>query len=123
MPLLALLTPFFFVVTGSKIDLHALASTEALVMLGVVTAIALVSKFIGGWLGAIALGPHSAVGVGMIPRGEVGIVVATLGLAAGAFDARIYAVIVAMSVLTSVLTPPVLAWLLRRPGTREVSAP
>ena len=125
MPLLALLTPFFFVVTGSKIDLHALASTEALVMLGVVTAIALVSKFIGGWLGAIALGPHSAtiVGVGMIPRGEVGIVVATLGLAAGAFDARIYAIIVAMSVLTSVLTPPVLAWLLRRPGTREVSAP
>ena len=125
MPLLALLTPFFFVVTGSKIDLHALASAEALVMLGVVTAIALVSKFIGGWLGSIALGPHSAtiIGVGMIPRGEVGIVVATLGLAAGVFDARIYAVIVAMSVLTSVLTPPVLAWLLRRPAMRETSAP
>jgi Kef-type K+ transport system membrane component KefB len=125
MPLLALLTPFFFVVTGSKIDLHALASAEALLMLGVVTAIALVSKFIGGWLGSIALGPHSAtiVGVGMIPRGEVGIVVATLGLAAGVFDARIYAVIVAMSVLTSVLTPPVLAWLLRRAAAHEVSVP
>jgi Kef-type K+ transport system membrane component KefB len=94
-------------------------------MLGVVTAIALVSKFIGGWLGSMALGPHSAtiIGVGMIPRGEVGIVVATLGLAAGVFDARIYAVIVAMSVLTSVVTPPVLAWLLRRPARHEVSAP
>lgn len=125
MPLLALLTPFFFVVTGSKIDLHALASADALLMLGVVTAIALVSKFIGGWLGSMALGPHSAtiIGVGMIPRGEVGIVVATLGLAAGVFDARIYAVIVAMSVLTSVVTPPVLAWLLRRPARHEVSAP
>lgn len=125
MPLLALLTPFFFVVTGSKIDLHALASAEALLMLGVVTVIALVSKFIGGWLGSIALGPHSAtiIGVGMIPRGEVGIVVATLGLAAGAFDARIYAVIVAMSVLSSVVTPPVLAWLLRRPERRGVSVP
>jgi Kef-type K+ transport system membrane component KefB len=71
------------------------------------------------------LGPHSAtiIGVGMIPRGEVGIVVATLGLAAGVFDARIYAVIVAMSVLTSVVTPPVLAWLLRRPAARDVGAP
>jgi Kef-type K+ transport system membrane component KefB len=59
----------------------------------------------------------------MIPRGEVGIVVATLGLAAGVFDARIYAVIVAMSVLTSVVTPPALAWLLRRPAAREVGAP
>jgi Kef-type K+ transport system membrane component KefB len=120
MPLLAMLVPFFFVVTGSKIDLHELASIDALWMLGVVTAIAVVSKFIGGWLGSIALGPHSAtiIGVGMVPRGEVGIVVATLGLAAGVFNYRIYAVIVAMSLLTSVITPPVLAWLLRRHDTR-----
>lgn len=116
-PLLALLTPFFFVVTGSKVDLHALAGADALLMLGVVMVIAVVSKFIGGWLGAIPLGSHSAtiIGVGMVPRGEVGIVVATLGLAAGVFDDRIYAVIVAMSLLTSVVTPPVLAWLLKQP--------
>ncbi|HEY9513180.1 MAG TPA: cation:proton antiporter [Rhodanobacter sp.] len=120
MPLLALLTPFFFVVTGSKIDLHELASVDALWMLGVVTVIAVISKFIGGWLGSIALGPHSAtiIGVGMVPRGEVGIVVATLGLAAGVFNNRIYAIIVAMSLLTSVVTPPVLAWLLKRPDAR-----
>ncbi len=117
MPLLALLTPFFFVVTGSKIDLHELASADALTMLGVVTVIAIISKFIGGWLGSISLGPHSAtiIGFGMVPRGEVGIVVATLGLAAGVFDNRIYAIIVAMSLLTSIVTPPVLAWLLKRP--------
>ncbi len=116
MPLLALLTPFFFVVTGSKIDLHELADSDTLMMLGVVTLIAVVSKFIGGWLGSLALGSRSAtiVGVGMIPRGEVGIVVATLGLAAGVFNNRIYAVIVAMSLLTSIVTPPVLAWLLKR---------
>ncbi|HTM29168.1 MAG TPA: cation:proton antiporter [Rhodanobacter sp.] len=120
MPLLAMLVPFFFVVTGSKIDLHELAGIDALWMLGVVTAIAVVSKFIGGWLGSIALGPHSAtiIGIGMVPRGEVGIVVATLGLAAGVFNNRIYAVIVAMSLLTSVITPPVLAWLLNRPDAR-----
>ena len=115
-PLLALLTPFFFVVTGSKVDLHELASAEALWMLAVVTAIAVVSKLVGGWLGSLTLGTRSAtiVGFGMVPRGEVGIVVATLGLAAGVFDNRIYAIIVAMSLLTAMATPPILAWLLGR---------
>jgi Kef-type K+ transport system membrane component KefB len=115
-PLLALLTPFFFVVTGSKVELAQLASADALVALAVVTAIAIVSKLIGGGLGAIGLGKRGAliVGVGMIPRGEVGVVVASLGLAAGVFPPRTYALIVAMSLLTSIVTPPVLAWLLRR---------
>lgn len=115
-PLLALLTPFFFVVTGSKIDLHELASTDALWMLLVVTVIAIVSKLIGGGLGALSLGRRGAVivGFGMVPRGEVGVVIASLGLAAGVFSNRVYAVIVAMSLLTAMVTPPVLAWLLRR---------
>ena len=56
----------------------------------------------------------------MVPRGEVGIVVATLGMAAGVFDNRIYAVIVAMSLLTAMVTPPVLAWLLKRNATGDV---
>ena len=125
-PLLALLTPFFFVVTGSKVDLHELASAEALWMLAVVTAIAVVSKLAGGWLGSLTLGTRSAtiIGFGMVPRGEVGIVVATLGLAAGVFDNRIYAIIVAMSLLTAMVTPPILAWLLKRgdqaAGTTEL---
>jgi Kef-type K+ transport system membrane component KefB len=116
-PLLALLTPFFFVVTGSKVDLHQLAGADALLMLAVVTAIAVVSKLIGGWLASLPLGTRSAtiIGFGMVPRGEVGIVVASLGLAAGVFDNRIYALIVAMSLLTAMVTPPILAWLLKRP--------
>jgi Kef-type K+ transport system membrane component KefB len=115
-PLLALLTPFFFVLTGSKIDLAELASADALIMLGVVTLIAIVSKFIGGFLGAYSLGKRSAsiVGVGMVPRGEVGVVIASLGLAAGVFSPRIYAIIVAMSLLTAMITPPILAWQLKR---------
>jgi Kef-type K+ transport system membrane component KefB len=115
-PLLALLTPFFFVVTGAKVNLADLASVDALVMLAVVTAIAIVSKLAGGFLGALGLGRRAAliVGTGMVPRGEVGVVIAALGLAAGIFSDRIYAVIVAMSLLTSVVTPPALAWLFRR---------
>jgi Kef-type K+ transport system membrane component KefB len=114
-PLLALLTPFFFVMTGSKVELAQLADAGALLTLALITAIALVSKLIGGFLGALALGRRGAliVGVGMMPRGEVGVVIASLGLAAGVFSPRTYALIVAMSLLTSVVTPPLLAWLFR----------
>lgn len=115
-PLLALLTPFFFVITGAKIDLGVFASGAALWMLLVVTLIAIASKLIGGFLGALTLGRRGAliVGVGMVPRGEVGVVIASLGLAAGVFTNQTYAVIVAMSLLTSIVTPPVLALLLKR---------
>lgn len=115
-PLLALLTPFFFVITGAKIDLGVFASGAALLTLLVVTVIAIGSKLIGGFLGALSLGRRGAliVGVGMVPRGEVGVVIASLGLAAGVFTDQTYAVIVAMSLLTSIVTPPVLSALLKR---------
>jgi Kef-type K+ transport system membrane component KefB len=114
-PLLVLLTPFFFVLTGAKIELAKLASSEALWMLLVATVLALLTKLAGGWLGAIKLGPRSAliVGIGMVPRGEVGIVVAALGLSAGVFGDQLYAVIIAMSLLTSVIAPPFLSLLLK----------
>ncbi|MGB8714837.1 MAG: cation:proton antiporter, partial [Rhodanobacteraceae bacterium] len=73
-------------------------------------------KLAGGWLGALALGQRSAliVGFGMVPRGEVGVVIAALGLTAGVFSERVYAVIVAMSLLTAMITPPILALLLKK---------
>jgi Kef-type K+ transport system membrane component KefB len=118
-PLLALMTPFFFVVTGTKVDLSQLADASSLGILALITLIAVVSKLIGGFLGALALGRRGAliVGVGMIPRGEVGVVVASLGLAAGVFSPRVYALIVAMSLLTAMITPPFLAILLREKKT------
>ncbi|MDE1885369.1 MAG: cation:proton antiporter [Xanthomonadaceae bacterium] len=114
-PLLALMTPFFFVMTGTKVELAQLANADALLALTLITVIAIASKLIGGFLGALPLGKRGAliVGIGMIPRGEVGVVVASLGLAAGVFPPRIYALIVAMSLLTSIVTPPALAILLR----------
>ena len=123
-PLLALLTPFFFVITGAKIDLAVFTSAAALWTLLVVTVIAIASKFVGGYLGALSLGQRGAaiVGVGMVPRGEVGVVVASLGLAAGVFTNEIYAVIVAMSLLTSIVTPPVLAMLLKAPDAAKPQA-
>jgi Kef-type K+ transport system membrane component KefB len=125
-PLLALMTPFFFVLTGAKVELAKLATGEALWWLLVATLLALVTKLVGGWLGALRLGPRSAliVGVGMIPRGEVGIVVAALGLAAGVFGNTLYAVIIAMSLLTSIIAPPFLALLMKeRAGAATTSEP
>ena len=85
-------------------------------LLLVVTLIAIASKLLGGYLGARSLGNRGAliVGFGMVPRGEVGVVIASLGLAAGVFTEQIYAVIVAMSLLTAMVTPPILAVLLKR---------
>lgn len=115
-PILAFVTPFFFVVTGTHVDLKALASAEALTALAVVTVLAIAGKLAGCGLAAARLGRRSAwiVGTGMTPRGEVGVVVASLGLAAGVLSAQTYAVIIAMSLLTALLAPFALAALLRR---------
>ena len=115
-PIMAFLVPFFFVVTGAQVDVGELASWPVLGTLAVVTLLAVVSKLVGCGLGAWSLGKKSAliVGVGMVPRGEVGIIVASLGLEAGIFTGSTYAIIIAMSLLTSVIAPPVLKQLLAK---------
>jgi len=122
--LMTFLTPFFFVVTGLQIELKQLASFNALATLALITALAVVGKLFGGAWGARGLGRKSAaiVGVGMVPRGEVGIIVATLGAGANVFDNRMFALIVAMSLLTSMLAPPILKRQLAgaAPDEREV---
>ncbi len=108
--IMAFITPFFFVVTGMQIDLRQLASWSVICTLIFITFLATLGKIIGGSFGARALGTQSAliVGVGMVPRGEVGIIVATLGLQQGFFNQEIYALIIAMSLLTSIIAPPIL---------------
>ncbi len=107
--------PFFFVVVGLQVDLAALAERGTLGILALVTVVAIIAKYTGALLGAGALARPDArfAAVSMVPRGEVGIIVAEIGLVAGALDEQLFAVIVAMSVLTTVVVPPVL----RRLGT------
>ncbi len=113
-PIAALIVPFFFVVTGAQVDLGQFSSASAIATLMVVTVLAVLSKLAGCGLGALSLGgrPALIVGVGMIPRGEVGIIVASLGLQMKVFGESIFAIIVAMSLLTSVIAPPILGRLL-----------
>jgi len=118
-PLYAFFPPFFFAFIGLELDLAELADAETLGLLALVTAVAAVTKLAGAWLGARSMGGREAlfVGVGMVPRGEVGIIVAGIGVAAGVIDAQLFAVIVGMSVATTLLAPPLLRSLRPSPGT------
>jgi len=114
-PVAAFFTPFFFGFIGAQVDLAGLANVGTLALVGGVTLIAVATKFIGAFVGAIRLGRAEAtlIGWGMVPRGEVGIVVAGLGLQIGAIDGQLYTVVVAMAILTTLIVPPLLPALVR----------
>jgi Kef-type K+ transport system membrane component KefB len=117
-PLYAFFPPFFFASIGTQVDPGALAGAGALALLLGVTALAVVTKVAAAWLPARRLGRRDAtvVAVGMVPRGEVGVIVAGIGASAGLLDEELFAVIVGMSILTTLVVPPVLRAALARPG-------
>lgn len=119
-----LLAPFFFVVMGSFIDPATFVSAQTLGLTAFFTTVAVVSKAVGAYLGALPSGRQVAleVGAGMVPRGEVGVVIAGIGLAAGVVGADVYAAAVAMVVLTTAVAP----WLIQaafKTGAAEPAAP
>lgn len=109
-PLYAFFPPFFFAFIGIELDLGALLEPGAMALFAAVTAVAVASKWAGARVGARGLEPREAqiVAVGMVPRGEVGIIVASIGAAAGVVGDELFAVIVAMSIATTLAVPPVL---------------
>jgi Kef-type K+ transport system membrane component KefB len=115
-PLYAFFPPFFFVAIGIQVDLGAFAGWETIGLLAAVTAIAIATKFAGAWLGARSLGRREAVfvGIGMVPRGEVGIIVAGIAKTSGVIGQQLFVVVVGMSIITTLFAPPLLRLLLRR---------
>ena len=113
--LYAFFPPFFFAAIGIELDIAAFVDAEVLGILAVVTLVAIITKLVGAGIGTRGI-PQSearAISVGMVPRGEVGIIVAGIGASAGVVDADLFAAIVGMSVLTTLLVPPVLRRLIR----------
>ena len=106
-PLYAFFPPFFFAFIGIELDLGSLLNGHALFLLVTITLLAAAAKLGPAYLAARGLGKREAaiVGVGMIPRGEVGIVVAAIGAAEGVVDAELFGVVVGMSILTTLLAP------------------
>ena len=115
-PLASIFTPFFFAVTGAQLDLSALLDPQVALLALALGVIGVVTKAAGGLLGARSIGTWGsvAVGFGMVPRGEVGIVVANLALVAGVVDASLFAAMLVAVVLTTVVAPYLLAWVVPR---------
>jgi Kef-type K+ transport system membrane component KefB len=123
-PVYHLLVPFFFVVTGARVDPTVLVDSSTAGLVAAVTALAIIGKLVGCGAASWGMGARSMgiIGVGMVPRGEVGLIVASVGLNAGVIDGELYGVVVAMSILTTLVTPPVLKLLVtRRPPAAETA--
>lgn len=102
-----LLVPFFLAGIGLHLDLRAFSSPSVILLALAILAAAILSKLIGCGLGAWSLGKSDMlrVGLGMVPRGEVGMVVAQLGLAMGVIAGNVYGVVVFMAVATTLVAP------------------
>lgn len=106
-PLAWFFVPFFFVLMGTYIDLASFAKPAVLIAIVVFSVVAIATKYLGAIWGARREGPRIAreVAVGMIPRGEVGIVVAGIALTAGAVSRDVYAAVLGTVLVTTVVSP------------------
>ncbi len=122
--------PFFLANIGLRLSPQVLTDAHALLLIAALTGIAAATKLLACGLVALPLGRRSAllVGLGMIPRGEVGIVVADQSLRIAAIPSAYYSIGIAMAVLTSILGPLLLRLFLRpqrapRPESGSGAAP
>lgn len=104
------LVPFFLVNIGMQLKLEVFRDVSTIIPALVLTAVAVLTKLIGCGLGAYNLGLRRAaqVGMGMTPRGEVGIVVAQIGLSLAVINDSLYGVVLFMAVATTLIAPPFL---------------
>jgi Kef-type K+ transport system membrane component KefB len=120
------LVPFFFVAMGMQMDVTVLARKDIVLLAAGVTLLAILGKLVGCGLGAYRLGwrPALQVGTGMVPRGEVGIIVASIGLGLHTISDEIYAVVILMVLATTLAAPPALKLLFvdRKPASSPPSA-
>lgn len=131
MPIADILVPIFFVTVGAKADLSVLnpivpENRAGLVIASFLIVVAIAGKVVTGWgvFGKPGIN-RLAIGFGMVPRGEVGLVFAGIGSASGVLDKPLEAAIIVMVILTTFLAPPLLQWALKdSPAPEpEVKAP
>jgi Kef-type K+ transport system membrane component KefB len=105
-----LMVPFFLAAIGLQLDVRSMASGSSLAMSVAILIAAVNSKALGCGAAAWRMGWKDAarIGVGMVPRGEVGMVIAQIGMSRGAIGQEAYGVAVFMAVMTTVIAPPLL---------------
>ena len=118
-----LLVPFFLVGIGLNLNLQVFRSKSIVALALVILAAAIVTKLVRCGIGALSLGWENAlkVGLGMVPRGEVGMVVAQIGLGLSVISSEVYGVVVFMAVATTLITPPLLKVAFRAPQPLRAS--
>ncbi len=112
-PVADIFTPIFFLSIGAAVDLRVwnpfvAENRQTLAIGGVLLAIAVVGKLASGWAVPWLRFNRRAVGVGMAPRGEVGLIFAQIGLTAGILSNRLFSAILFVVIATTLITPPLL---------------
>lgn len=104
------LVPFFLVNIGMQLDLAVFRDMSVVTLAIIITVAAVVTKFVGCSLGAWGMSRRemAQIGVGMVPRGEVGIVVAQIGLGLGVISGHFFASVLFMAVATTLIAPPLI---------------
>ena len=115
-PLESVFSPIFFVVMGMQVNLNALARPDAVLLGAVLFLAATVGKLVAG-LSAGRGFDRVSVGVAMVPRGEVGLIFASVGRSVGVIGDVAFSAIVMMVIATTLITPPALRWSLARGTT------
>jgi Kef-type K+ transport system membrane component KefB len=106
--------PIFFLTVGASIDLGALADGRVLLIGGVLCVVAIVGKLLSGFAPWGFELRRMVIGVAMVPRGEVGLIFAQMGLATAALDQGLFSAVILMVMVTTFIAPPWLGALARR---------
>jgi Kef-type K+ transport system membrane component KefB len=114
--------PVFFASVGAAVDLRALANPQSLLLGAALIACGIVGKVVAGFAPWWFRGDKLFVGIGMVPRGEVGLIFAQMGLAAGAVAAGEFGALMLMVLATTFVTPPALMWRARQHEKRAPSS-
>ena len=120
-PLEAIFAPVFFVVMGLQVNLSAFTQGNTMAVAGALTVVAIIGKIVSG-LGASPDMDRLSIGLGMIPRGEVGLIFASIGKGLGVVTGSLFSAVVLMVIITTLITPIALRWSLYRPGVSPEGA-
>jgi Kef-type K+ transport system membrane component KefB len=120
-PISDLVVPIFFAALGMLVDFQVMLSDRRVIIFGlVITSVAIVGKVIGCGTAAMATGFNARgayrIGLGMMPRGEVALIVAGIGLSQKIIGEKVFGVSIMMTLLTTVLAPIMLVPAFRRGG-------
>jgi Kef-type K+ transport system membrane component KefB len=111
--------PIFFVLVGAAVDVRQLTRNDLLIG-ALLTIVGMAGKLVAGYAAPRSV-RRLVIGVGMMPRGEVGLIFAQIGLAAGLLSAGLYGAVAMMVMFTTLATPPLLRVLLPRAKRDEVT--